>query len=62
MSSLRKALKSAREAIVAKEYREALQHCKQALKEDPSCYEAYVYVTEQQADSSGLCARPCTVA
>lgn len=43
-SDLKRALKSARECLAAKEYRDALQHCKAALKEDRSCYEAYLFV------------------
>lgn len=41
-AGVKRALKAAREALAAKEYKEALQHCKAALKEDRSCYEAYV--------------------
>lgn len=42
MSSVKRLLRSARECLGRKEYREALQHCKEALAEDKSCYEAYV--------------------
>jgi superkiller protein 3 len=41
-SGVKKALRSAREALTQKEYREALQHCKAALSEDKKCYEAYL--------------------
>eukprot|EP00198_Chlamydomonas_reinhardtii_P011198 XP_001700535.1 predicted protein [Chlamydomonas reinhardtii] len=44
MSSVKRLLRSARECLGRKEYREALQHCKEALAEDKSCYEAYVFV------------------
>jgi hypothetical protein len=41
-TSLRKALRQAREALARAEWREALTHCKAALAEDKSCYDAYV--------------------
>ena len=44
MSSKRESLRGAREALAAQQWRDALQHCKAALKEDRSCYEAYVCV------------------
>ncbi len=42
LSGVKRSVKAAREALAAKEYKDALQHCKAALKEDRSCYEAYV--------------------
>lgn len=42
MSSKKQLLKSARECLQRKDYQEALQHCKEVLKEDKNCYEAYV--------------------
>ena len=44
MSSKRESLRGAREALAAQQWRDALQHCKAALKEDRSSYEAYVCV------------------
>jgi hypothetical protein len=41
-SSVKRLLRSARECLGRKEYREALQHCKEALTEDKSCYEAFM--------------------
>ncbi|KAG2492147.1 hypothetical protein HYH03_009638 [Edaphochlamys debaryana] len=43
-ASVKKLLRSARECLGRREYREALQHCKEALAEDKSCYEAYIFV------------------
>jgi len=40
--ALKKALRSAREALGRGEHREALAHCKAALAEDKACYDAYV--------------------
>lgn len=42
MSSTKKLLKAAKECLVKKEYREALQHCKAAIKEDRGCFEAFL--------------------
>ncbi len=42
MATLKASLKAARDAIAAGEYREALQHCKAALKIDKTSYEAYL--------------------
>lgn len=42
MPAARKALKAARDCLAAKDYEEAIQHCKAALKEDSKCYEAFV--------------------
>ena len=42
MSSTKKFLKAARECLAKKEYRDALQHCKAAIKEDKNCYEAFL--------------------
>ncbi|WIA10335.1 hypothetical protein OEZ85_010527 [Tetradesmus obliquus] len=44
MSEKKANLKKAREALAAKEWRDVLAHCKSVLKEDQTCYEAYVYV------------------
>eukprot|EP00878_Enallax_costatus_P006021 GHUV01006316.1.p1 GENE.GHUV01006316.1~~GHUV01006316.1.p1 ORF type:complete len:690 (+),score=196.02 GHUV01006316.1:93-2072(+) len=44
MSDKKKHLKQARECLAAKDYKEAIQNSKAALKEDRSCYEAYVYI------------------
>lgn len=41
-STRRSLLKSARDSLQKKEYQEALTACKQILKEDKSCYEAFV--------------------
>lgn len=41
-SGVKKALKAARECLAKKEYKEALQHCKEALAEDRNSYDAYV--------------------
>lgn len=41
-SSVKASLKAARDCLGRKEYKEALVHCKEALAEDRSCYEAYV--------------------
>ncbi len=43
-AQLRQALKSAREAIDKKEWKEALQHCKAALKLDKNNYNVYVFI------------------
>jgi hypothetical protein len=40
--ALKKALRSAREALSLGQHREALAHCKEALAEDKGCYDAYV--------------------
>lgn len=42
MSGAKDALKLARAALAAKEYKEALGHCKTALKADRNSYEAYL--------------------
>ncbi|EFJ47709.1 hypothetical protein VOLCADRAFT_91745 [Volvox carteri f. nagariensis] len=44
MSAMKRLLRNARECLGRREYRDALQHCKEALAEDKSCYEAYIYV------------------
>ncbi|PKU28096.1 tetratricopeptide repeat protein 37 [Limosa lapponica baueri] len=38
------ALKSAREAIRNKEYKEALKHCKAVLKQEKNNYNAWVFI------------------
>lgn len=38
----RRELRAARDALAAKEWKDALGHCKAVLREDRSCYEAYV--------------------
>ncbi|GIL65159.1 hypothetical protein Vafri_18951, partial [Volvox africanus] len=43
-SSVKRLLRNARECLGRREYKDALQHCKEALAEDKSCYEAYIYV------------------
>lgn len=42
MSSIKKELRSAKECMVAKDFRQALSHCKAALSQDKDCYDAYV--------------------
>lgn len=42
MSEKKKHLKQARECLAEKNYNEVIQNCKVVLKEDRSCYEAYV--------------------
>jgi hypothetical protein len=49
MSTIKKNLKAAREALSKQEYREALQHCKSALKEDPASYDACLYAPTRPA-------------
>lgn len=49
-SSVKRLLRSARECLGRKDYREALQYCKEALAEDRGCYEAFMWV--------GGCLRP----
>lgn len=41
-AAVRKLLKAAREAFAAQDYKEVLQQCKAAIKEDRRCYEAFV--------------------
>lgn len=38
----KQALKAAAAALSAKDFKQALTHCKQALQADTNCYEAYV--------------------
>jgi hypothetical protein len=38
----KQALKAAAAALSAKDYKQALTHCKQVLQADTNCYEAYV--------------------
>eukprot|EP00775_Hariotina_reticulata_P011622 gene11622-11766_t len=40
----KQALKAAAAALSAKDYKQAITHCKQALQADANCYEAYVYI------------------
>ncbi len=42
MNSKKQALRAARDSLASKEYRSAIQSCKGVLKEDRSCYEAYL--------------------
>ncbi len=42
MSGLKASLRQAKECLAKGEHKEALQHCKAALKADKSSYEAYV--------------------
>ncbi len=42
MSTVKAALKSAKEAFINGDYREAVQACKKALKADKSNYDAYL--------------------
>ncbi len=42
MSSTKKLLKAARECLATKEFKDALKHCKAAIKEDRACYEAFL--------------------
>lgn len=42
MSGVKASLKAAHECITAGEYKEALQHCKAALKADKASYDAFL--------------------
>lgn len=42
MSNIKKTLRLARDCLAAKQYEEAIQHCKAVLKEDSKSYEACV--------------------
>lgn len=42
MSTIKAALKSAKEALINGDYREAVQRCKKALKADKNSYDAYL--------------------
>lgn len=41
-NGVKRALRAAREALAAKNYDAAIAECKAALREDASCFEAYL--------------------
>lgn len=47
-SERKRLLKAAREAIGQKSYQDCLASCKEILKQDKSCYEAYMWVYHAQ--------------